>query len=780
MTTDALTINQALEQAIAHHRAGELPQAEQLYQAILQVEPTHADANHNLGVLATQVNKTAEALPFFKTAIESNPRPAKFWFSYLDALIQENQVDTAISVLKQGQMLGLKGEKTDHFAARLAMPTPAEIETLQAYFAQRDYAQAETLARDLIRRFPYQGVAWKFLGIVLQATGRLDESLAAKEHAVALLPNDADALFNLGNSLKSLGRFREAAEKYQQALARNSNDAAIYNNLGTVQQELGDLNAAVSSYQQAIALNPQGVDAYNNLACCFKDLGRVAEAESAYRHAIALAPDYVEARNNLGILLQDSNRFQEAEACYRQALQIQPNLATTYGNLGRLLRELSHFDEAETAFRTALMLEPTLSQMHSNLLFAHSYRADRSPAFLLADAQQYGAAVAKKVRQKFSIWACEPQPARLRVGLVSGDLCHHPVSYFLENLLTNLADSRLELLAYSNSTKADEVTARLKPYFADWKSLIGLNDEAAAQLIHRDAVAILIDLSGHTAENRLPLFAWKPAPVQISWLGYWATTGVAEMDYLLADKVGVPVENQAHFTEQIRYLPDTRLCFSAPKETFAVSELPALSTGYITFACFQNLNKVTDAVLAVWGEIFARLPTARLYFQSKQLDDAHVVETLYARLARYGIAAERVRTQGFTNRATYLAVYAQVDFCLDTFPYTGGTTTCEALWMGVPTLTLAGETLIARQGASLLSAAGLPEWIVENEQDYIKQAIDFATDLDYLAQLRSQLRQQVLASPLFDGARFARHFEAVLWECWQERKAALGDSFAIP
>jgi protein O-GlcNAc transferase len=366
-----------------------------------------------------------------------------------------------------------------------------------------------------------------------------------------------------------------------------------------------------------------------------------------------------------------------------------------------------------------------------------------SPQSCLEEARNYGRIVAGKA-ERFSAWQCAAPPDRLRVGLVSGDLCDHPVAYFLENLLVQLDHDRIELIAYPTRHKQDDLTARIRRHFSAWKPLTGLSDEAAARLIHADGVHVLIDMSGHTGYNRLPVFAWKPAPVQVTWLGYFATTGVAEMDYLLADEAGVPAARQAQFTETVWYLPDTRLCFSAPGVELPVAPLPALSKGRFTFGNFQNLAKVGDEVLAAWGDILSALPDARLRIQTYQLD-----------------------VHGSAQRAAYLAAHAEVDMILDTFPYPGGTTTCEALWMGVPTLTLAGDSLLARQGASLLSAAGLAQWVANSQEEYVAKAVAFASDLPELAALRAGLREQVLASPLFDAPRFARHFEEALWGMWR-------------
>jgi protein O-GlcNAc transferase len=406
--------------------------------------------------------------------------------------------------------------------------------------------------------------------------------------------------------------------------------------------------------------------------------------------------------------------------------------------------------------------------VHSNLLGMMSSTAGYSPAQCLEEARNYGKAVSQKVTTRFTSWSCEPRPGRLRVGMVSGDLHNHPVGYFLEGLLANLDPARVELIAYPTDSRTDELTARIKPRFAGWKPLGGLSDEAAARLIHADGVHVLLDLAGHTEQNRLPVFAWKPAPVQATWLGYFATTGVAEMDYLLADAAGVPEAQRGEFTESIWYLP-TRLCFSPPDADLPVAGLPALQNGRITFGCFQRVTKVGDEVLAVWGRILGALPDSRLRWQSKQLGDPAVAARFVERLRQHGINPAQVVMHGETTREAYLAAHAEVDAILDTFPFPGGTTTCEALWMGVPTLTLSGGTLLARQGASMLGAAGLQDWVAQDAEEYIAKAVALSADLPGLAALRAGLRERVRISPLFDAHRFAESFGDALWGMWQAR-----------
>jgi len=607
------------------------------------------------------------------------------------------------------------------------------------------------------------------LGNALIALGQLDEAVVSYRRAIALKPGFADAYSNLGSALKDIGQYEGALESYRRALELIPASAEAHSNVGAALKSLGQLNGAVASYRSAIALKPGYAEAHYNLGNVLKELGQFDGAEASYRRALEIKPDYVEAHSNLGGFLKDIGQYESALESYRGALELEPGSAEAHYDLGNALKYLGQFDGAMASYRRALEIKPDYIDTQSNLLFTLNFIAGKKSAYCLEEARKYGRMVARKVAVRFSAWQCAEQPERLRVGMVSGDLRNHPVGFFLENLLAHLDYTRVELIAYPTGTVMDELTTRIKPCFSAWKPLSGLSDEAAAQLIHADGVHVLLDLSGHTGNNRLPVFAWKPAPVQASWLGYFATTGVTEMDYLLADDVGVPEAQRADFSEAVWYLPDTRLCFTPPALDLPVASLPALQNGFITFGCFQNLAKVRDEVLAAWGKILSALPNARLRWQCKQLGDSAVAKTMVVRLQRYGIDPARVTMHGAVSREVYLSAHAEVDVMLDTFPYPGGTTTCEALWMGVPTLTLTGDTLLARQGASLLMAAGLGNWVATGVADYIDKAVSLADDLPKLAALRAGLREQVSASPLFDARRFARNFEDALWGMWQAR-----------
>ncbi|UCV04574.1 tetratricopeptide repeat protein [Dechloromonas denitrificans] len=644
---------------------------------------------------------------------------------------------------------------------------PAELSALSSLFAAGRYRPLENRARLLLRQNPTAGPVWKALGLALDAQGQ--DSLSAMRRAVELLPDDAEAHNNLGLALNKIGCLDQAESMYRAAIAISSDYAMGHLNLGSLLRGRGHFAEAETCFRQALQARPDYAEAHYALGLVLHEQNRLDTAEVNLRQAIRLDPGHGEAYSCLAVILQGKGRLEEAEAACRKALAINPRLVEAHNNLGLVCIVSGRVAEAVAAFQHALELDPGFSDAFSNLLFAYNYSHLYGPERCLAEAQRYGALVAGKARP-YVAWSCPSTPTRLRVGLVSGDLRDHPVGHFLESVVKALDSERIELIAYPTHHEVSPLTRRIQPCFAAWKPLHGLSDEAAARLIHDDGLHLLIDLAGHTAHNRLPVFAWKPAPVQASWLGYFATTGVAAIDYLLADAVGVPADQRGQFTEEIVYLPDTRLCFTPPDRAPAVAPSPGLANGYVTFGCFQNLTKITDPVLAVWSRILSALPTARLRLQNRQLGDAVVREQLQQRLRQQGIEPSRVALLEPVSRAEYLAAHGDVDCLLDTFPYPGGTTTCEALWMGVPTLTLAGDGLLARQGASLLTAAGLPGWVAATADAYVAKAIAQADDLAGLAALRAELRGRVGGSPLIDAPRFARNLEAACWAMWQKYK----------
>ncbi len=723
-----------IDQGHALEAQGKLDEAMQCYREAIRLAPNPARGHLNRGNVLLLQGDLDGALDAFRTALELQPDYAGAYYNIGNALLGNRQFDAAVASYRK------------------------------ALAINPDYAEVHCS-----------------LGVALKELGQMDEAVACFRRALQIAPGLVEAqtnldavvrdVFNQGHVLMGLGQFDGAAENFRRVLAIEPDYAEAHIDLGVALKNLGQLEGAAASYRRALAIDPDSAMAHSNLGVTLYELQQLDDALASCRRAVELIPEFAIAHSNLGNVLQAIGQFEDAVASYRRAVELKPDSAVVHKNLGTAYTHLGQLESAIASFRRALEIKPDFAEVHNSLLFTLNYTANHTTSHNLEQARQFGKMVAAKVGTRFTSWQCRAQPDRLRVGLVSGDLLSHPVGFFLEALLGHIDPARIELIAYPTHHSEDELTSRIRPYFSAWHPLVGKNDETAARLIHADGVHILIELSGHTSHNRLPVFAWKPAPVQVSWLGYFATTGVAEIDYFLADQVGVPEDQQVQFTESVWYLPDTRLCFTAPNIDLPVASLPALNNGYITFGSFQTLAKAGDGVLETWGEILAALPDAKLRIQCKQLFEPAQVKLLLQRLGRYGIDPARVITRGSTDRPAYLAAHSEVDIILDTFPYTGGTTTCEALWMGVPTLTLAGNSLLARQGASLLTAAGLEQWIANSKEEYVAKAVAYASDLERLAALRSVLREQVLASPLFDAPRFARNFEDALWGMWARYQA---------
>jgi predicted O-linked N-acetylglucosamine transferase (SPINDLY family) len=588
----------------------------------------------------------------------------------------------------------------------------------------------------------------------------------------------AAQLLEEGLSLERNQLVAEALSKYEAAIDLLPEFAQAHFQRGNLLLEKGEYTSAVDAYATAIRLKPISASTHFNMGNAYAALGRYVEASNAFRQAIRLKPDFADAELALGSAQEELGQLSAAVDCYRRALMIDPNYAEAHYNLGLTLKELGKLTLAVESFQRAVEIKSAFFSAHNCLLFIHNYLNDRATSVMLNEARQFGFLVARHSTPATQ-WGNPPQIFRtLRIGLVSGDLRNHPVGYFLESVLTAMAANmtKLSVHAYPTYSCDDNTGARLKSHCASWCSVVGLSDEQLANRIREDKIDILIDLAGHTANNRLAMFAWKPAPVQVSWLGYFATTGVAAIDYFIADPWTLPPCEEQYFTEKIWRLPETRLCFTPPDVDVPVSTLPALSNGYVTFGCFNNLSKMNDAVVALWARILHAIPNSRLFLKAGQIGVTTVRQSIHARFAAHGIEAERLILEDFVPRAEYLAAYHKVDIALDPFPYTGGTTTVEALWMGVPVLTLAGERFLSRQGVGLLMNAGLSEWVATDPEDYVTRARSHANHLPNLSALRAGLRQQVLTSPIFDAPRFAQHFEAALrgmWRTWCEQQAGL-------
>lgn len=725
--------------------------------------PGDAEAHNNLGIALMARRRLDDAVASFRRALKIQPDYADACNNLGNALKDLGRLDEAVASYRRS--VEIQPERPDahnnlgNALIALGRPEAAMTSYLQALEIQPDFDKAHGN-----------------LGSALMALGRPQAAAASYRRSLEINPDYHKAHSNLGNALMALGSLDEAVASYRRALEIQPDDAKVCGRMGGALMALGRLEEAAASYRRGLEIQPDDEKTHSNLGVALMALGRRDEAVASYRRALEIKPDYDKAYNNLGIALTALGRFDEAVASCRRALEIKPDSPDAYRNLGNAQRELGRLDDAVESYRRALQARPDDEIAQSNLLFVHNYLSDKPAEMLLSEARRYGRIVARQARA-YADWNNLPDPDRcLRIGWVSGDLRNHAAGFFFESVLAALAAGaagRLEHFAYPTFFRSDALSDRIRACCQGWHSAVGLSDEHLAARIRDDGVDILIDLSGHTAHNRLPMFAWKPAPLQVSWLGYFATTGVAEIDYLIADPLTLPACDEIHFTEKIWRLPETRLCFTPPALDVPVSPLPALSAGHVTFGCFNNLTKVNDAVVSLWARILRAAPGSRLFLKAKQLGDAAVRQNVLDRFAAHGIEGERLILEGASPRAEYLAAYGRVDLALDPFPYTGGATSAESLWMGVPVLTLAGDRFVSRQGVGLMMNAGLADWVAADADDYAARALSHAGDIQRLAALRDGLRQQVTASPVFDAARFAKHFEAGLrgmWVRWCERR----------
>lgn len=615
------------------------------------------------------------------------------------------------------------------------------------------------------------------LGNVLQRLKRHDEALSAYESALSLKPEIAEYHINRGNALLDAERCEEAATAFETAVRLKPGFVEAYVSLAFALHRLERYEEAVKTLQLTVSLRPDCFAAYQGMGHALRELRRHEEAVEAYRHAVELKPDDAQAHKDLGIELTASARYDAALVSLRRALALRPDFVSTANLLAGTLLDMGRHDEALETYRQGLARNPEgLFDMHSNMLLALNYRMGGTAGAMLAEARAFGEKAARQAATFHQHENVADPDRRLRIGLVSGDLGQHPVGFFLQNVVESLDSNKLELFAYETSRRKDALNERLRRSIPHWcdARVEKMGDEALANQVRADGIDVLIDLAGHTGHNRLPVFAWKPAPVQVGWLGYLGTTGVSAVDYVLADGWALPAGEEAQFTETPWRLPESYICFSPPDLPVEVEPLAALDKGCITFGCFNNLNKISDQVVACWARVLQAVPDSRLFLKTKTLGVAEIREGLVARFARFGIAPERLILEGqFASHEAHFRAYHQVDIALDPFPYPGITTTVEALWMGVPVLTLAGQRFISHQGETIMHNAGLPEWIAANEDDYVAKAAAFAGDIKALAALRAGLRERLLVSPLCDAPRFARNFEDALrgmWRKWCERQ----------
>lgn len=709
---------------------------------------------------------------------------------------------------------------------------PAQLsQELVSFFSARNYLGLEFRAQEMLKKYPDFAFAWKALSVAQTLTG--GDALPAARRAAALLPRDAEAqnnyakaLFdagqpdesrraclaalkiepanvlamnNLGNACRQLKHFDEARIAYQRALAQVPQYFEAALNLGTLLAEAKDSAGAVTALESALALNPAhqvgvrllarelallgrfeeaikrmqlaadqatvSVDLLDELAGLWLDVGEYTQALAVADRALGQAPQHASANNRRGAALLGLGRLSQAQRAFEQSIECNATHARVWSNLGNVLRDLLQGQEALAAYVKVIEIEPTQPENYTNLLMAANYLGiSEGPLVDAALAIQNQRAVAT------TSWLNDADPTRpLRIGLVSGDFRDHPVGRFLAAPLAALHGRPIELFAYSNHWRNDSVTVALQASIPNWRPIHGVSDDRVAEMISADRIDILVDLAGHTGYGRLNVFARKPAPVQVAWFGYFASTGLKAIDYVIADPIVLPPSEESHFVEKVWRLPDTYYCYTPPQLKVDAGPLPALRTGYITFGCFNNAAKLNQDVLSCWSDILKALPKSRLLLKSSHFSQPDVVATLQARFEALGVGAGRLQFEAADGFDRYFAAYRNVDIALDPFPFTGGATTADALWMGVPVLTLKGQRFISHQGETILNSVGLTDWIASGRDEYIALALSKAGNLYSLFELRRSLRERLLGSAFVDAPRLATHLEAAwrgMWRNW--------------
>lgn len=748
-----------MAQGLKHYQQRQWTQAATHFRRILEIEPSHPDALYRLGETARQQGNNQEAAEFIGKAIELNSNVANFHYSLGCALQELNRVEEAAESYMRAILFD-PGHAKAHNNLGCVRHIQGRLDE-----AAKSYRQALNLNPDLEE-------ASFNLGMILKEQRKLDEAVAWLRQAVAGGSDRAQWLRCLADVVKEQGECREAIELYERAVEIDAGAADILFNLAVAYGESGMLDKAIACYQRVLRLAPEHFNAYLNLGSAVLKRGDARQALDLFNDAIRLQPTVATGHNNAANAYMAQGKFDEGIASYKKAIELDPQCVDAYTNLGNALQKTGRIEEAETCHRRALALKPDFAGAHSNLLLCLHYRHGNDPHLIhrahSAWAEQHAHPFYPERSPQTGNGRTEQ---RLRIGYISPDFRCHSVAYFIEPILAAHNRDRYRLYCYSDVMNTDEVTQRICSLADEWRDISGLPDGDVMDLIRRDRIDILVDLAGHTGNNRMLLFARKPAPVQVSYLGYPGTTGLHTMDYRLTDDIADPegVADQFYVERLIR-LPGGFLCYR-PFQSPPVAALPCLANEFVTFGSFNNFAKVTPQVLMLWTRLLAAVPGARLLLKAGGLASEATRRELMGYFLANGVAAGRVDLRNPDQSITqHLERYNEVDIGLDTFPYNGTTTTCEALWMGVPVITLAGGTHVSRVGASILKRAGLDDLIAQSADSYIEKAAALASDIGRLKTLRGDLRARMESSPLCDAAGFTRELEAVYERMWRLRR----------
>jgi protein O-GlcNAc transferase len=719
----------------------------------LAISPNDMMLCFNRGNALMSLGQLDAAVASFDRAIAVNPPFSEAWINRgltLQSMLQPNE---ALASFDQAIAIDPNIAEA-HFNRGVVLRT---LENPSAAIASLDSA---------IALRPDFSAAYFQRGVVLQELQKLDEAIANYDTAIALLPHYAEAYANRGVAQHAVQAWDAALESYDHAIRLNPKHTPTHLNRGLALHALKRWDAALDSFDTAIALQPDFSDAH----CCrgrtLIECGRLQAALASFDAAITNNPASADAHYNRGIVLLRLCRPQESEGSFRAALLHNSRLTEAHHNLASSLQTRGDIVGAQASYRNALNCDPSRHDSHTGLLYCLSSDVNVDAKALFEEHLRFGDHFEGPFRDKWQPHTNPSEPERrLHLGIVSADLCNHAIATFIEPLLQQLTNHpNYSLHAYYNNPAQDVVSQRLKTYFAHWSDVTALTDDELAKNIRGDGIDILIDLSGHTALNRLLTFARKPAPIQITWMGFPGTTGLQAMDYYLTDRHFLPPGQFDHlFTEKLAYIPGSAPFLPSP-DAPEVNSLPALRNGYLTFGSFNKLKKFSPQVIALWAKVLRSQPDSRMVIGGMESADSPIVEEWFA---REGIQRDRLRFFPVADIKTYLGLYHLVDICLDTFPYNGGTTTLQALWMGVPTLTLSGSTPVSRTGSVFLGHLGLQAFQANTDQEFVEASLHWTERLKDLSDIRTNLRTSLLATPLGQPDVIANGLDRSLRTMWR-------------
>jgi protein O-GlcNAc transferase len=643
------------------------------------------------------------------------------------------------------------------------------VESALEFFQTKNLSRAETVCLKILREDPANSEILYFLGVIYFQQGNFDSAIEYIEKALQKNQQIPDAFHIIGMAFQKKGLLDSAIEFYQKTIRLNPVYIEAYNNLGNAFKEKGQFDKAIINYQKALQINPNMAVTYRNLGVAFQEKGQLDKAIINYQKAVQLDPNYAATYYLLGYAFMQQNKLHEAVESYKLSLSINPYSSATLSNLGSALGHQGKLVEAEDCLRQAIQMEPNNLNAYETLLMMMHYNSRYDAQAVFSEHLKFAKQFEGPLLPAFLPHPNKRNPARiLKICYVSPDFRRHPIASFIEPVIAAHNRTAVELFCYSDFSGHDEVKTRIEKHSDHWRDIAGIPDDKVAELMRKDGIDILVDLAGHTAHNRLLLFARKPAPVQVSWIGYPATTGLSSMDYKIVDKyTDPPGMTEQFYTEELIRMPESFLCYLPEKDSPEVSALPALASGHITFGSCNNFSKVSSEAIDLWTTILRSIPGSRLIMKAKSLSDDSVRDYVMDMFTTRGIPAGRIDLLSWEPSIKgHLDTYNRIDIGLDTFPYNGTTTTCEALWMGVPVITLSGVSHASRVGVSILSNIGLGALIAKTKEEYLAIVMNLAGDPKRLSELRESLRGMMIRSPLTNAKRFVLALENSYRSMW--------------